>query len=100
MRWTSILAIYCLFWVLSAFLVMPFGVRTHEDDGLPKVPGQAESAPSNFRPLQILRRATVVSLVLFGIFYLNYINGWITAKDLDVSRFYTGPGWADVGRPG
>ena len=62
--------------------------------------GAGCATASDGEPLQILRRATVVSLVLFGIFYLNYINGWITAKDLDVSRFYTGPGWADVGRPG
>jgi predicted secreted protein len=33
MRWTSILAIYLLFWVMSAFLVMPFGIRTHEENG-------------------------------------------------------------------
>ncbi len=36
MRWTSILAIYSLFWVLSAFLVLPFGVRTHDEAGLDK----------------------------------------------------------------
>ena len=28
MRWTAALAIYVLFWVLAAFLVMPFGLRT------------------------------------------------------------------------
>lgn len=77
MKWTSILAIYSLFWVLSAFLVMPFGVRTHEEAGMDKVPGQADSAPANFAPKRIALRATVVALVLFGIFYANYINGWI-----------------------
>ena len=92
MRWFSFLAIYCLFWVISAFVVMPFGVRTHEDDALPKVPGQAESAPPNFRPLRIIWRTTLVSLVFFGLFYLNYIYGWITVNDLDASRFYHGPG--------
>jgi phosphatidylinositol glycan class B len=34
MRWTSILAIYSLFWVLSAFLVLPFGVRTHRSHAI------------------------------------------------------------------
>ena len=33
MKWTSILAIYLLFWVLSAFLVMPFHVRTAQEAG-------------------------------------------------------------------
>ncbi len=91
MRWTSIIAIYCLFWVLSAFLVLPFGVRTGEEEGHAKVAGQAESAPAQFSFGRIARRATVVSLVLFGLFYLNYVNGWILAADLDVSRFYHGP---------
>jgi predicted secreted protein len=90
MRWTSIIAIYCLFWVFSAFLVLPFGVRTHSDEeaagrdsGL--VPGQVESAPLEFRPSRIAKRATVLALVLFGAFYLNYVNDWITVADLDVT---------------
>ena len=91
MRWTSILAIYCLFWVLSAFFVLPFGVRTGEEEGQAKVAGQAESAPAHFSFGRVARRATVVSLLLFGLFYLNYVNGWIVAADLDVSRFYHGP---------
>ena len=33
MRWTSILAIYMLFWSLSVFLVLPFGVRNQIDTG-------------------------------------------------------------------
>ena len=33
MRWTSILAIYILFWTMSLFLVLPFGVRTGEEVG-------------------------------------------------------------------
>ena len=53
MRLTSIIAIYALFWVLSAFFVMPFGVRTHDEAGIAKIPGQADSAPANFRPGRI-----------------------------------------------
>ena len=88
MKWTSILAIYLLFWVMAAFLVMPFGLRTHEDDHLPKVLGQADSAPLNFNPRRIALRATVLSLVLFGLFYLNLAKGWIKSGDLD---FFTPP---------
>ena len=50
MTWTSIIAIYLLFWVMTAFVILPIGVRTHEELGLPKVPGQADSAPGNFQP--------------------------------------------------
>lgn len=88
MKWTSILAIYTLFWVLSAFLVLPFGVRTHEEAGIEKVPGQAESAPANFAPGRIVLRASLLALALFGLYYANYVEGWITPKDLD---FFGGP---------
>ena len=45
MRWTSILAIYVLFWTISLFLVLPFGVRTSEEVGEQSQPGHADSAP-------------------------------------------------------
>ena len=73
MRWTSIVAIYCLFWVLSAFLVLPFGVRTHDEAGLGKVAGQAESAPANFSPRRIVKRATALAVVLFGLFMERWV---------------------------
>jgi predicted secreted protein len=83
-KWTSIIAIYGLFWVLSAFLVMPFGVRTHDEAGIAKVPGQADSAPAEFRPKRIVFRATILAAVLFGLYYANYVQGWITPQDLDL----------------
>lgn len=89
MEWTSIIAIYALIWVLSAFLVMPFGVRTHDvDDDVDKVPGQADSAPVEFRPGKVVLRATVLAAVLFGLYYVIYVNGWIVADDLN---FFGGP---------
>ena len=83
------IAIYCLLWVLSAFLVMPFGVRTHDEEGLAKIPGQADSAPARFRPRTVLLRATLVAAALFALFYFNYVNGWITIDGFD--WFFGGP---------
>lgn len=83
MKFTSILAIYLLFWVLSAFLVMPFGLRTADETGDDLVPGQAESAPVNFRPGVVAVRATILATLGFGLYYLNYVNGWIGAEALD-----------------
>ena len=84
MKITSIIAIYALFWVLSAFLVMPFGLRTLDETGDAKVPGQADSAPVNFNPRRIARRATILALILFGLFYANYFYGWISPADFDL----------------
>ncbi|NBC88294.1 MAG: DUF1467 family protein [Alphaproteobacteria bacterium] len=83
MEWTSVLAIYFLVWIATAFVMLPFGVRTAEDEGVEKVPGQAESAPVNFRPGPLILRATVVAAVLTGIYVINYEQGWITAQDID-----------------
>ncbi|MFM9500729.1 DUF1467 family protein, partial [Streptomyces galilaeus] len=69
------------------FLVLPFGVRTHAELGLDAVPGQALSAPGNFRPRVIVRRATMLAIVLFGLYYLNYVEHWITIDDIDISRW-------------
>lgn len=88
MRWTSILAIYILFWAMSAFLVLPFGVRTHEEAGVERVPGQADSAPASFSFGRLALRTTVLSAILFGLFYANYVNGWIQPQDID---FFTPP---------
>lgn len=83
MNWSSIVAIYFLFWILSAFLVLPFGVKTHDELGIPKVAGQADSAPGNFRPGRIVFRTTIVASLLFGLFYANYVNGWIDRHSFD-----------------
>lgn len=87
MKITSALAIYFLFWVMSVFFVLPFGVRTHDDDAAEMVPGQVSSAPVNFDPRKVARRATFLSLVIFGLFYLNYVQGWVTIADIDVTRY-------------
>jgi predicted secreted protein len=84
MSWTSIIAIFTLFWVLSAFLVLPFGIRTAEEEGIAKVPGQADSAPAQFRPGRIVLRTTILATVLFGLFYLNYVYGWVGADTLNL----------------
>jgi predicted secreted protein len=87
MQWTSILAIYFLVWVMTAFTLLPFGVRTHEEVGEAKVPGQADSAPANFRPGLLALRATVIAAVLTALYVLNYTQGWIGVELLDVSRW-------------
>jgi predicted secreted protein len=80
----SIIAIYFLFWVAVAFLMLPFGVKTDEEMGTPKVPGQADSAPYKFDLKRHLAKAAVIALVLTAIYVVNYLNGWITAEDLDL----------------
>lgn len=81
----SAIVIYILFWMLTFFAVLPFGVRTSAEAGEAAVPGQADSAPA--RPNLRAKAAwtTVISAVLFAAYYANYVNGWITMDDV--------PGW-------
>ena len=84
MQWTSIVAIYFLVWVMCAFILLPFGIRTADELGVEKVPGQADSAPANFRPMRVVVRATVVSAVLTGLFVANFEYGWIGVEVFDL----------------
>lgn len=78
-------AIYCLFWALSAFVLLPFGIRTPEQvPGHEVKRGHADSAPVNFRPRKVALRATVLAAVLSTLFYLNWVNGWVTRSDLNL----------------
>lgn len=84
MQWTSVIAIYALFWVMSAFVLLPFGVRTHDEMGIEKTPGQADSAPGNFRPKVLLTRASILAAILTALYVLNFIYGWIGIEDLNL----------------
>ncbi len=80
MPWYSAAALYLLFWVFTFFLVLPFGVRTSEEEGEALVPGQAESAPHHFSMGRKLLWTTAVSALGFGLFWLNWEMGWITRE--------------------
>ena len=83
MKWTSVLAIYFLIFCLTAFVTLPFGVKTAEEAGAEHVPGQADSAPHRFDLPRHLIRAGVIAALLTALFVANYLFGWITIDDLD-----------------
>jgi predicted secreted protein len=83
MKLTSILAIYVLFWTLSLFLVLPFGVRTPEEEGTQAGAGHAESAPHRFSFGKAALRASILAAVLTGLYVANYMFGWIRVEDVD-----------------
>jgi predicted secreted protein len=82
-KFTSILAIYFLFFAASAFILLPFGVKTGEEMGVEKVPGQADSAPHAFDLPRHLLKALILAALLFALYYANWTYGWITVDDLD-----------------
>ncbi len=92
MQITSIIAIYALVWIMTAFVMLPFGIKTHDEAGLAKIPGQADSAPANFRPGRLALRATIVAAMLTGLYYLNYVFGWVGADTMNLfERLFAEP---------
>ena len=85
MKLQSILAIYILFWTMCLFMVLPFGVRTPEEEGVACPPGHADSAPHRFSFPKVALRTTIVSAILFGLFYANYHYGWLDIAMLDLA---------------
>lgn len=83
MRYSSIVAIYLLFWALSFFLVLPFRLQSRPGADEP-VPGQAESAPPHFSFARTCGWTTIVALILFGLYYANYVEGWVPVQTFDI----------------
>ncbi len=83
MNAVSITAIYALFWVMTAFVVLPFGIKNNHELGIEGTVGHDPGAPGNFNPTRILLMTTLVSACLFGLYYANYVNGWIDRTSFD-----------------
>jgi len=81
MRWTSIAAIFLLFWALSFFFVLPFRLRDAGEDA--HVPGQTLGAPPRFSFARTVKWSTIVAAVLFGLYYANYVNNWVPVETFD-----------------
>ena len=84
MRWYSMLAIFVLVWTVCVFINLPFGIQTHDEAGQPRIRGQADSAPANFRPMRVVLRTTIMAMVVCVLLFLNYKEGWISRQDLDL----------------
>lgn len=64
-----LIAIYIFIWWTSLFAVLPFGVRTQQEEGS-VVPGTPESAPAKTpRVWRIIAINTVVATVIFAIVF-------------------------------
>lgn len=71
MSWISFVAIYFVVWWLTLFAVLPFGVKTQDDDGAVTL-GTPASAPRGPHMLRAVLGTTVVTTIIVGGFY------WLT----------------------
>lgn len=86
MKWTSVLAIYVLFWSISLFVILPIGVKTSEEAGEQRGEGHADSAPHKHDLKRKAAWTTLLATVVFGLFYANYLEGWLTLDNLPIPR--------------
>ena len=74
------IAIYFLIWWITLFAVLPWGIRTQNEDSV--VPGTDPGAPTVPRLRNKLIWTTVVATVLWVICAVVYVNRLITLDDL------------------
>ena len=67
--WISAFAIYFVMWWLVLFAMLPFGLRTQDDDNAVTL-GTTSSAPRGPHMGRAMLRTTVVTTVIFGALYL------------------------------
>ena len=67
MSFFSAFAVYFIIWWVTLFAILPFGVRTQQEEGEVTL-GTTESAPANARLLRTALITTAVSAVIFGVY--------------------------------
>ncbi|MDN2567509.1 DUF1467 family protein [Aquibium sp. A9E412] len=69
MSWISIVAIFFIIWWVVLFATLPFGLRTQDEDRNVTL-GTTPSAPHGPHMLKVVVRTTIVSIVIFAVFYV------------------------------
>lgn len=62
-------AVYFIIWWVTLFAVLPFGMKTQEEDGDVTL-GTTESAPARPRLVRTIILTTVVAAIIFGVYFL------------------------------
>ena len=81
MNWISIVAIYFILWWLVLFAMLPFGLRTQDDEG-EVVLGTPESAPHGSHMRKTVIRTTIVAALIFAAFYVAVVRYGFTFDDI------------------
>lgn len=69
MTWISYFAVYFLIWWVTLFAILPFSLRTQDEDSDVTL-GTTASAPRGSHMRRAALRTTLVSLVIFGALWV------------------------------
>ena len=78
---TTAIAIFFLIWWIVLFAVLPWGVRSQQEDA-EVAPGTDPGAPAIPRLGRKLLWTTLVSMVIFAGCYVVYVNHLVTLQGL------------------
>ena len=81
MSWVSILAIYFILWWVVLFAMLPFGLKTQDDDGEVTL-GTVSSAPKGSHMLGAVIRTTIVAGIIFAAFYVAIVYCGFSFDDI------------------
>lgn len=85
MQLFTMFAVYFIFWWITLFAVLPFGLKTQQENN-DVVLGTIESAPSNFRGLRLVIVTSVVAAIVYAIWYVVTVTFGL---DFDsIPKFY------------
>lgn len=84
MSLTLAIALYFVIWWTVLFAVLPFGVRTQDEDGT-VVPGTPGSAPAKPAFLKIVLLNSLLSALVLGLIWFVIAKGWINLEALGPS---------------
>lgn len=68
MSWISFAAMYFVFWWLTLFAILPFGLKTQDDDNDVTL-GTVASAPRGPHVLRAMLWTTLVTALVMAVFY-------------------------------
>lgn len=68
MSFLPIFAVYFIIWWITLFAVLPLGMRSQDDEGDVTL-GTVGSAPAHMRMGRVLILTTLVSAVIYGIWF-------------------------------
>jgi len=69
MQLFTMFAVYFIFWWITLFAVLPFGLKTQSEEN-DIVPGSVESAPAKFSGVRLVLVTSVVAAIVYAVWYL------------------------------
>lgn len=78
----SLLALYFVIWWITLFVVLPFGVRSQQEEGQVAA-GSDPGAPASVRFLRIVVVNSLVAAIVLALFWAVYVENLLGLSIID-----------------